>query len=168
MNTSADFLVRQLRFARSEMMRCLQGVSEEDALRRVLPMNCISWSVGHVAVQEQFFWVIAGQQKVLHPELYELVGFGQPASTPPFAEMLAAWREITACADVYLDALTDDRLVTYLEADGEVMRENVGTLLLRNIYHYWFHTGEAHAMRQQMGHLDLPQFVGNLSQAAVK
>jgi hypothetical protein len=32
-------------------------------------------------------------------------------------------------------------------------------------YHYWFHTGEAHAIRQLLGHPDLPQFVGDMSQA---
>ena len=37
-------LVTQLRFTRSEFTRCLEGVSEEDARRRLLPMNCISRS----------------------------------------------------------------------------------------------------------------------------
>jgi hypothetical protein len=39
----------------------------------------------------------------------------------------------------------------------------VGTLLLRNIYHYWFHLGEAHAIRQLLGHTDLPEFVGDMT-----
>ena len=43
--------------------------------------------------------------------------------------------------------------------------ESIGTLLLRNIYHYWFHIGEAHAVRQVLGHTDLPQFVGKISEA---
>jgi hypothetical protein len=34
--------VEQLRFTRSEFVRAIRGVSEEDAQRRVLPMNCIS------------------------------------------------------------------------------------------------------------------------------
>ena len=32
-------------------------------------------------------------------------------------------------------------------------------------YHYWFHTGEAHAIRQQLGDGELPQFVGDMSAA---
>ena len=43
--------------------------------------------------------------------------------------------------------------------------EGLGTMLLRNIYHYWFHTGEVHAMRQVLGHTNLPQFVGDMSLA---
>ena len=45
-------LVTQLRFARSEFVRCLEGVSDEDARHRIMPMNCISWMVGHLAAQD--------------------------------------------------------------------------------------------------------------------
>jgi hypothetical protein len=34
------------------------------------------------------------------------------------------------------------------------------------IYHYWYHIGENMAIRQQLGHDSLPQFVGNIDQAA--
>jgi uncharacterized damage-inducible protein DinB len=163
----AQFLVRQLRFARSELMRCLEGVNAADALVRVQPMNSIGWIVGHLASQEQFFWVYAAQQKALYPELYKRVGFGQPASTPDYAEMRRVWDEITAGADEYLDRLTPELLLTHFSPDGNRSPENVGTLLLRNTYHYWFHTGEAHAIRQQLGHIDLPQFVGDMSAALV-
>jgi uncharacterized damage-inducible protein DinB len=160
------FLVRQLRFARSELMRCLEGLSPADAVVRLQPMNCISWIIGHLAAQEQYFWVYAAQGKALYPELYRSVGFGQPPSTPPYVEMLQVWREITTAADEYLDHLTPDLLLTHFTQDGGRSPENAGTLLLRTTYHYWFHTGEAHAIRQQLGHRDLPQFVGDM--AAVK
>ena len=51
-------LVTQLRFTRSELVRCLEGVSDADARRRFEPMNCISWIVGHLADQENHFWVL--------------------------------------------------------------------------------------------------------------
>lgn len=34
-------LVYQLRFTRSEFLRAVKGVSDEDARKRILPMNCI-------------------------------------------------------------------------------------------------------------------------------
>jgi len=43
-------LVTQLRFARSEFVRCLEGISDEDARHRIMPMNCISWMVGQQGV----------------------------------------------------------------------------------------------------------------------
>jgi uncharacterized damage-inducible protein DinB len=158
-------LVTQLRFARSELVRCLANIPREDAVRRPLPMNCPSWVVGHLASQEQYLWLEAAQGRVPFPELYPLVGYGQPASTPPLDAMWDAWREVTAQADVYLDTLTTDRLARFFVTDGKPWKESIGTTLLRNLYHYWFHIGEVHAMRQMLGHAPLPQYVGDLRRA---
>jgi uncharacterized damage-inducible protein DinB len=158
-------LVSQLRFARSEFVRCLEGVSEADGVRRLLPMNCISWMVGHLANQEHRYWVIFAQGRNVVPELYELVGYGKPASTPPLKDMWAAWHKVTAAADAYLDTLTPELLQTYLLKDGQPVDESVGTLLMRNLYHYWYHTGEASAIRQMLGHANVPEFVGELNRA---
>lgn len=161
----ALLLVNQLRFARSELLRCLNGVSGEDAIKRILPMNSISWIVGHLANQENFYWVRMGRDLTLAPGLDDRVGYGKPASTPPLDEMWSIWREVTAAADVFLDSLNEEKLGIFFQWQGKPRPENVGTMLLRTTYHYWFHTGEAHAIRQMLGHKDLPQFVGNMSQA---
>ena len=158
-------LVTQLRFARSEFVRGLDGVSEADGVRRLEPMNCISWSVGHLAHQEHAYWVYLPTGRLLYPNLHELVGGGRPASTPPLGEMWAVWRAVTAAADTYLDTLTQEVLLTHLQGEHGPARESVGTMLLRNMDHYWFHLGEAHAVRQMLGHTDLPQFVGDMSAA---
>ena len=58
-------LVTQLRFARSEFKRCLDGLEDEDARKRVGPPNSISWMIGHLANQEQSYWLfLAGGQVV--------------------------------------------------------------------------------------------------------
>jgi uncharacterized damage-inducible protein DinB len=158
-------LVTQLRFARSEFVRGLAGVSAEDGVRRLQPMNCISWMVGHLANQEHRYWVMLARQKNLAPGLNDLVGYGKPASTPVLEEMWAVWRKVTAAADEYLETLTPALLQEYLQRDGKPVDESVGTLLMRNIYHYWYHTGEAAAVRQLLGHKDLPDFVGEINVA---
>ena len=158
-------LVVQLRFARSEFLRCLDGVMGEEALHRFEPMNCISWIVGHLANQEHFLWVMVGQNRFLAPGLYDLVGFGRPASTPPLDEMWATWHMVTKAADEFLNPLNTADLLAFMEWEGKPMRESTGTLLLRNLYHYWFHTGEAHAIRQMLGYENLPQFVGDMAVA---
>ena len=129
-------MVTQLRFTRSEFLRCLDGISAEDAVRRLEPMNCISWIVGHLANQEHTYWVRAAQGRNLVPELVDLVGGGRPASTPSLEEMWDTWRTVTAAADEYLDTLTTDRLQTHLVWQGEPWRESIGTLLYRNVYQY--------------------------------
>jgi len=72
-------LIIQLRFARSEFKRALEGLSDIDARRRFLPMNCISWNIGHMAWQEQRYWLTCLQGLIPLPHLNELVGYGQPA-----------------------------------------------------------------------------------------
>jgi uncharacterized damage-inducible protein DinB len=158
----AQPLVAQLRFTRGQWQRALAGLSDEDARRRLGPVNCISWMVGHLAWQEQLYWLERAQGRRLVPGLDALVGTGKPASTPPLAEMQAAWARITAEADAYLDTLTSEALAGHLVVDGAPFAVNTGTLLYRMIYHYWFHTGEALAVRQQLGHTDLPEYVGDI------
>ena len=161
-------MVTQLRFARSEFLRCLDGVSAKDAQRRFEPMNCISWIIGHLATQENRYWVLQAQGRELAAGLDAQVGWGRPASTPALEEMWGVWRTITRAADEYLDTLKPERLRKHLEWNGESLLESIGTMLLRNTYHYWFHLGEAHAIRQMLGHRDLPQFVGDISVAAYR
>lgn len=158
-------LVTQLRFARSEFVRCLDGIPAEDTVRRMGPMNSISWMFGHLSNQENTYWVRLAQDKVLFPDLNNLVGYGKPASTPPLDEMWAAWREITATADPYLDMLTPELLQTHFVWKGKPRDESIGTTLMRNIFHYWYHLGEANAVRQLLGHKDLPEYVGDMSKA---
>ena len=162
-------LVAQLLFTRSEFVRCLKGVSPDDSIRRLIPMNSISWIVGHLANQEQTYWVSFAQGKIVVPGLADLVGSGKPASTPPLDQMWAAWQSITSAADTYLETLTTATLTTYfVDKDNKPRRESIGTMLLRNIYHYWYHTGEAHAIRDMLGHNSLPQFVGDMTLGAYR
>jgi uncharacterized damage-inducible protein DinB len=159
-------LVDQLRFTRSEFQRGVKGIGEEDAQRRVEPMNCISWNVGHLAWQEQRYFLTLAQGKTLHPDIEERFASGGPASTPRMAEVLQAWREITAAADPWLDTVTTATLEEHPIRQGKPISRTVGNLLQRVIYHYWYHTGENMAIRQQLGHRRLPQYVGNIDDEA--
>jgi hypothetical protein len=77
--------------------------------------------------------------------------------------MRTAWKAITAMADPWLDTLTTERLQQpFMRPDGKPGGRVFGDLVQRVIYHYWYHLGENMAIRQQLGHTRLPQFVGNL------
>ena len=161
-------LVDQLRFTRSEWRRALEGVTDEDARRRFPPMNCISWNIGHLAWQEQRYWLLAGQGRLLLPRVNEQFAYGAPACAPPLGEVWEAWQAITAAADPWLDGLTTERLRERCSRTvGDRRFEfTFGSLLQRTIYHYWYHTGENMAIRQLLGHGDLPEFVGNIDDEA--
>lgn len=157
--------VDQLRFARSEFQRGLAGVTAEDAIRRLEPMNSISWMVGHLAWHERLVWAVRGQGLTIEPIL-DAAANGKPASTPELAEMWAAWERVTAIADPFLDALTSSELTVALPHDDRDAAPTAGDQLQRITYHYWSHIGESSAIRQLLGHPDLPQFVGPIERLA--
>jgi hypothetical protein len=86
--TSPHPLVKQLYFTRTEFQRTFRGLSEEDASRRIEPMNCISWNVGHLAWQEQRYFLSMGQGQLPFREIDRLFASGAPSSTPSLKEML--------------------------------------------------------------------------------
>ncbi|MRR32722.1 DinB family protein [bacterium] len=159
-------LVDQLRFTRSEFKRCLKGLSAEDAAKRFMPMNCIAWNVGHLAWHEQRYFVTYAQDKILMPELNDLFAYGAPACTPNLDDMLKSWKKMTKAADPFLDSITTEKLQSVVIKNGKPTKYIWGNLLQRVIYHYWYHTGENAAIRQTLGHTDLPQFVGNIDSEA--
>jgi hypothetical protein len=159
-------LVTQLRFTRREFQRALEGVSEADAQKRFLPLNCISWNVGHLAWQEQRYFLTFAQDKVLLPDIQDQFRYGAPASTPPLAEMQNAWHIITRAADEWLDTVTTETLLQIYHHPSGEWSTSFGNLLQRVIYHYWYHTGENMAIRQNLQHANLPDFVGNIDDEA--
>ncbi len=162
-------LVAQLRFARAEFLRTVDGVTDEDSQRRFLPINSIGWNVGHLAWQEQRYWLWRGQDRLIRPDIHDQYAYGAPASTPPLGEALTGWRELTTAADPWLDGLDTAALDAShdgIDTEGNPVTFTFGTLLLRTIYHYWYHAGENMAIRQLLGHRDLPEFVGDIDDKA--
>jgi len=159
-------LVDQLRFTRSEFMRGIRGVNDADARRRVEPMNSIGWNVGHLAWQEQQYFVTWPSGARPYPDIDREFVSGGPPSTPGLERVLEAWRAITAAADPWLDAMTSDELERHVVSGGRELQRRYGDLLQRVIYHYWYHTGENAAIRQALGHVKLPQFVGSIDTKA--
>lgn len=159
-------LIDQFRFTRAEWARGLEGLTEEDAARHFGPMNCISWIVGHLAWHEQRYWLHRAQGQLLFPQLNTTYAYGAPMSTPSLPEMLDIWRTITRAADPFLDGLTTATLQQDLLYDGKAVGQSIGSALRRVTYHYWFHNGEIQAIRQMLGHTNLPEYVGDIEAAA--
>ena len=78
------------------------------------------------------------------------------------------WRAITAVANPWLDGLTSEALAQLrdFDVDGHTIGLRFDSMLQRTTYHYWYHTGENMAIRQMLGHTDLPEFVGNIDDEA--
>ena len=155
-------IINQLKFTRGEFRKGFTGVSEEEGRRRFMPINSIGWMVGHLAWHEQLYWLTRLQGYTPIPELNDLASFGGEASQPSLTQMVAYWEQITAEADFFLEKLTlADLSPDVVDKTGKKYQINKGTLISRVIYHYWYHTGEMQAVRQLLGHKDLPDFVSD-------
>jgi len=159
-------LVDQFRFTRSEWLRGLEGVSEDDAAHHFGQMNCISWIVGHLAWHEHRYWLELAQGKMLFPILNQVYASRAPMSTPSLNEMLAIWNSVTQAADPFLDALTSEILQSELLRNGKSVDQSIGSALRRMTYHYWYHIGEIQTIRQMLGQANLPQYVGDIEAEA--
>ena len=81
--------------------------------------------------------------------------------------MAPSWcQTITKSADPYLDSLTTELLLTDLLLNGEPVGQSRGSTLRRITYHYWYHIGEIQAIRQMLGHANLPEYVGDIETEA--
>jgi len=155
-------LVTQLRFTRSEWLRGLKAVTAEEAARRFGPINPIAWMIGHLAWQEQLYWLERAQGETVVLEVKQF-GYGKPLAVPPLDEAWAWWRAVTRAADPYLDSLTGTMLMRRKPPtkSGSLVCPSI----CRTTYHYWFHLGESQAVRQMLGHTRLPDFVGGFGKS---
>jgi hypothetical protein len=162
----AHVLVDQLRFTRGEWLRGLDGISDDDAAKHFGPMNCISWTVGHLAWHEQRYWLELAQGKMLITNLNEIYAYGAPMSTPSLKEMLEIWHMVTKEVDPFLNTQSTKSLLIDLLRDGKSVGQSIGSALRRVTYHYWYHIGEIQAIRQMLGHKNLAEYVGDIETEA--
>lgn len=154
-------LVLQLQYAKQRWLAGHEGLSEEDAAKRLGEANSISWMVGHLGNFDQAIWCENVQDKTV-TDAVKVCSFGAPASTPSLNEMMTAWHEIQPVVDAFLETLTEDDMGTMLYYNGRPT-ENYGTMIQRQTWHYWYHLGEMQGIRQTLGHKNLAQFVGSMT-----
>ena len=73
-------LVQMLYLARKEFERNLVGLTDEDARKRIEPMNCISWIIAHVANQHHLFSWTGLKAKIPTPDTHLTVMALRPHS----------------------------------------------------------------------------------------
>ena len=153
--------LNQLRFARSEFQRGFKGVSDEDSRRRFMPINSIAWLIGHLEWHEHHYWLKCAQGIFTFSRLDEVAAFGKPPADVSLKEMSDLWHAVIKASEEYLINLSKDDMVKHLVVNGKEISANIGTMIMRVTYHYFYHIGEMQAIRQLLGHKDLPSYIGN-------
>lgn len=153
----AHHLVRYLQHARRELRRAVDGMAVPDLERRVGGINSVAWMVGHLAWQEQAYWLTSRGE----PALADLDAFGRgrPDAAPRFEALFAVWERVTVAADGWLEGLDEVDLRSHLQGRRLFELENIGTLLTRTSSHYYLHIGQITAVRRLLDDR-VPSFVG--------
>jgi hypothetical protein len=151
-------LVWQLRKAREEWAIIFEGVSDEDGFRRVGRMNSLGWMMAHLAWHEQLVYALM-TGKMIAPTLNEIAPTGGPVTTPRLSEMTSLWQQVTSETDAYFATLTLEDLRGHLEFNGDTFPECIGAIFQRINNHYFYHIGEASAIRQMLEHPDIPDIM---------
>ena len=122
-------------------------------------MNAISWTIGQIAGH----WLIVtsyASDEEPDPALLRFFGPEADPTPPSLSEAIRLLEEANTSVDWLASA--DDTLLS-ASHEGHVLGHhgNVGTALMKAVLHTWFHTGEINAVRQMLGHTEIP-FVGEM------
>jgi uncharacterized damage-inducible protein DinB len=152
-------LVRSVQNVRRELRRAVEGMSVPDLERRVAGMNSVAWVVGHLAWQEQSYWLTS---RGAPPASTFVDGFGRsvPDPMPPFEALWEAWEQVASRSDPWLESLDAAALRGHIQGRRLFEAENLGSLCMRVIGHYYLHIGQITALRRWLGY-PVPAFVGS-------
>ena len=75
--------------------------------------------------------------------------------------MRAHWDKVTKAVDERFATLTVDDLLGDVNYFGYEYPENLGSVLQRTNNHYFFHMGEAFAIRQLLDHTGFPEVMAD-------
>jgi hypothetical protein len=95
-----------------------------------------------------------------------MYAYGAPMSTPSLKDMLDLRQSVTKTTEPFLDQLSSGALQEDLLLNGKSVGQSLGSALRRLTYHYWYHIGEIQAIRQMLGHRNLPEYVGDIEKEA--
>lgn len=153
-----DYAVLQFEIIRRVLGRNLEGVTDEQSLRRPTPAgNCLNWIVGHLVASYDRLLPVLGQEPVWGEAEHRLYQRGSEALTDGSPALpLSAIREAYETAHgrllAGLSALPAERLADPAPfSPGGNPDETVGTLVYGFAFHQAYHLGQTGLARRLLG-----------------
>ena len=155
MTTALAGMVRE---SWADLDRAVEGLSREDAERRLANASPISWTLAHCTYLVDSWLNVRFQGTLPHPSLdRETLRMGAAGDALDWNEIQVAVQEVRVIARHYLDALTEEALdVTHAYTGSmEPLRETGITpryALMHIVAHHYVHIGEIASARTALGH----------------
>ena len=153
MSTEAELLLAHLRSQRRHVLGILEGLTEDDLRRPVLPSG---WSclglVRHLAIDDEKFWfrgVVAGEQAVIDEVTASTQSAWQVGAEESAEEVLALYREEAARTDAIVERTPLDAAPAWWpDFFGSFRMDDLREVLLHVITETATHAGHLDAARE--------------------
>lgn len=150
--------VASLRFARSILDSLCKGFPEDKlTYQPAMTDNHIIWTLGHLAVTNQWFAGLLDGQPATLPERYE-ERFGYKSKPnpdrdfyPPLADVLRYHEASFARLVRAAEQLSDDELSAPCAQDSGGFAKDKGEVLERAVWHEGWHAGQISSLRRSLG-----------------
>lgn len=142
----------------ADLDRAVEGLSRDDAERRIGDASPISWTVAHCTHMVDSWLNVNFQGKepyaLLHSDNFRKGSTGDPVD---WEAVQTAVRDVRAAATPYLESITEDELDERRPYTGsiEALRQTGFSpryAMMRIAAHHYFHMGEIVAARGALGH----------------
>lgn len=140
----------------SVLRRCLEGMSDEQALQPLFEGGGhANWLVGHLVTSMNDILELLGAERTRAKEVDDLYDYGSKAagghSAPPLAQQLADLDRVHALLNTALDGLSEEQLAQPSGNRNRTLQQR----LEFSVWHLAYHIGQAMLYRRAVG-LDSP------------
>lgn len=113
MNPRAASLGALLRLNTHLLLNCLDGVTDDQAARRIVPqVNSMSFLVAHlIDTRHELLGILGGsRENPVRPHLANARSIDDVVDLPTLSELLSAWRQVAAAIEEQLASVGDAAL----------------------------------------------------------
>ena len=142
-------IIDQYKITNNQVLNYINDISDEESKAIFAPLNCISWTLGHLSRYNNLAFAARAKGEQI-PEEFRDFENGSPHSQKDLSYVKGLWEKTLNDTDKFLDNLKEEDLKRILNNDSYDV-DNLGTVMTRMIFHSWNHLGEIASVRQLLG-----------------
>ena len=149
-----ETITRQFAFAQYIAMTALEGITQEESMKRPEPGgNSVNWVLGHIVNSRSRMLILAGQPPLISEQT--AAAYARGSSGTDAAETTAALTDLyKRSQDLITDALlklSDEDLAKPAPFGPPPGPDTVGSLIAKLAMHESYHVGQLGMLRRQAG-----------------
>ena len=120
-------IIDQYKITNNQVLNYIDDITDEESKRIFEPLNCISWTLGHLARYNNLTFA-ARSRGVEIPNEFKDFENGAPHSQKDLSYVKGLWIKTLKDTEKFLDGLNENDLVKILDNDSNA-GDNLGTVI---------------------------------------